>query len=99
MEEDSKKEILTRMYRERGNNFGKFVSKTLAQKEKDINSKLESKLQAICDNEAKINDIMDDIYLIESNQRTVKDYEIYGFMKVLNISFENLIKGIEDKMK
>lgn len=40
-----------------------------------------------------------DIYMIENNKRTVKDYEIWGFTKVLNISFEDLFVGIEDKLE
>ena len=40
-----------------------------------------------------------DIYMIESNKRTVKDYELWGFTKVLNVSFEDLIKGIENKLE
>ena len=46
-----------------------------------------------------INMHKNDIYIIEANKRTVKDYEIWGFMKVLNISFEDLFKGIEDKLE
>lgn len=46
-----------------------------------------------------INMHKNDIYMIEANKRTVKDYEIWGFMKVLNISFEDLFKGIEDKLE
>ena len=46
-----------------------------------------------------INMHKNDIYMIESNKRTVKDYEIWGFIKVLNISFEDLIKGIENKLE
>lgn len=46
-----------------------------------------------------INMHKNDIYMIESNKRTVKDYEIWGFMKVLNITFEDLINGIEDKLE
>ena len=46
-----------------------------------------------------INMHKNDIHLIESNKRTVKDYEIWGFMKVLNINFEDLINGIENKIK
>ena len=38
-----------------------------------------------------------DIYLIENYKRTVKDYELWGFIKVLNINFDDLIKGIENK--
>ena len=39
-----------------------------------------------------------DIYLIENYKRTVKDYELWGFIKVLNITFDDLIKGIENKL-
>ena len=39
-----------------------------------------------------------DIYLIENFKRTVKDYELWGFIKVLNINFDDLIKGIENKL-
>ena len=39
-----------------------------------------------------------DIYLIENYKRTVKDYELWGFIKVLNINFDDLIKGIENKL-
>lgn len=46
-----------------------------------------------------INMHKNDIYLIESNMRTVKDYEIWGFIKVLNITFDDLIKGIESKIE
>ncbi len=46
-----------------------------------------------------INMHKNDIYLIESNNRTVKDYELWGFTKILNISFEDLFKGIEDKLE
>lgn len=40
-----------------------------------------------------------DIYMIENNKRTVKDYEVWGFMKVLNISYNDLFNGIEDKLE
>ena len=40
-----------------------------------------------------------DIYMIESNKRTVKDYEVWGFLKILGISFEDLFNGIEDKLE
>lgn len=46
-----------------------------------------------------INMHKNDIYMIEANKRTAKDYEIWSFMKVLNISFEDLFKGIEDKLE
>lgn len=38
-----------------------------------------------------------DIYKIEHNKRTVKDYELYALIKVLNISFEQLTEDAEDK--
>ncbi|MEI3394430.1 MAG: helix-turn-helix transcriptional regulator [Clostridia bacterium] len=47
----------------------------------------------------EINMHKNDIYMIEANKRTVKDYEIWSFMKVLNISFEDLFKGIADKLE
>lgn len=37
-----------------------------------------------------------DIWLIEANKRTVKDYELWGFVKVLNISFEDLFYGMDN---
>ena len=40
-----------------------------------------------------------DIYKIEHNKRTVKDYELYAFCKVLEISYEQLFKGAEDIFK
>ena len=42
-----------------------------------------------------INIHKNDIQLIEANRRTVKDYEIWGFAKILDISFESLFQGIE----
>ena len=45
-----------------------------------------------------INMHKNDIYKIESNQRTVKDYELWGFQKVLKISYDDLLKGIEEKL-
>ena len=38
-----------------------------------------------------------DVYMIENNKRTVKDYEIWGFLKVLNITFDDLL--IENKLE
>lgn len=32
-----------------------------------------------------------DIYRIENNKRAVKDFELWGIIKVLNIKFEDLI--------
>lgn len=46
-----------------------------------------------------INMHKNDIYMIEANKRTVKDYEIWGFTKVLNITFDDLIEGIENKLE
>ena len=40
-----------------------------------------------------------DIYKIEHNKRTVKDYELYAFCKVLKISYEQLFEGVEDIFK
>ena len=38
-----------------------------------------------------------DIYKIEHNKRTVKDYELYAFAKVLNVKIEDLLKGITEE--
>ena len=46
-----------------------------------------------------INVHKNDIWLIEANKRTVKDYELWGFVKVLNISYQDLFDGIEDKLE
>ena len=46
-----------------------------------------------------INMHKNDIYLIEANKRTVRDYELWGMMKILGVSFEDLIKGIEKKIE
>ena len=35
-----------------------------------------------------------DIWLIEANKRTVKDYELWRFIKVLDISSDDLFNGI-----
>lgn len=40
-----------------------------------------------------------DIYMIENNKRTVKDYEVLGLMKILNISYNDLFEGIEKKLE
>lgn len=39
---------------------------------------------------------INDIYKIEHNKRTVKDYELYAFAKVLNVSVEQLLENAED---
>ncbi len=46
-----------------------------------------------------INMHKNDIYMIENNKRSVKDYEVWGFIKVLNISYDDLFAGIEDKLE
>jgi len=46
-----------------------------------------------------INVHKNDIWLIEANKRTVKDYELWGFVKILNITFQDLFKGIEEKLE
>ena len=38
-----------------------------------------------------------DIYKIEHNKRTVKDYELYALMEVLNVTFEQLTEDAESK--
>ena len=40
-----------------------------------------------------------DVYMIENNKRSVEDYEVWGFIKVLNISYDDLFAGIEDKLE
>ncbi len=35
-----------------------------------------------------------DVCLIENNRRTVKDYEVWGFCKVLKIDYADLFKGM-----
>ena len=40
-----------------------------------------------------------DIYKIEHNKRTVKDYELYAFSKILNVSYDQLFEGAEDIFK
>ena len=39
-----------------------------------------------------------DIWRIETNQRIVKDYELWGFVKVFNVSFEEFFKDVEKKL-
>lgn len=36
-----------------------------------------------------------DIYDIEYNLRTIKDYEVFAFAKVLKVSLDDLYKGVE----
>lgn len=40
-----------------------------------------------------------DIWLIESNKRTVKDYELWAFIKVLDIDYEAIFDGINSKLE
>ena len=46
-----------------------------------------------------INMHKNDIYMIENNKRSVKDYEIWGLVKVLDISFDDLYDGIENNLE
>lgn len=46
-----------------------------------------------------INIHKNDISRIEANARAVKDYELYGFAKVLGVSILELLDGIEDKLE
>lgn len=46
-----------------------------------------------------INMHKNDISLIESNKRTVKDYEVWGLLKILAISIDELFKDIENKLE
>ena len=39
-----------------------------------------------------------DISLIEANKRTVKDYELWSFIKILDITYDDLFDGIQDKL-
>lgn len=39
------------------------------------------------------------IYDIENNKRTVKDYELYGFAKVLKIDVNDLLIDMKNKLK
>ncbi len=36
-----------------------------------------------------------DVYSIEHCRRTIKDFELYGFSKILNVSFEQLFENVE----
>ena len=46
-----------------------------------------------------INIHKNDISKIEANTRAVKDYELYGFAKVLGVSILDLLDGIEGKLE
>ena len=40
-----------------------------------------------------------DIWRIETNQRIVKDYELWGFVEVLHIKFEDLFENAQNKLE
>lgn len=40
-----------------------------------------------------------DVYLIEANKRTVKDYELWGFSKVLNKDLKDFFSEINNKLE
>lgn len=40
-----------------------------------------------------------DIYKIEHNERTVRDFELWGIAKVLDVSYDEFFIGIEEKIK
>ena len=44
-----------------------------------------------------INMYINDIYRIEYNKKSVKDFELYALAKVLNVTVYDLLEGIEDK--
>lgn len=44
-----------------------------------------------------INMYINDIYRIEHNKKSVKDFELYAFARVLKISVLDLLSGIEEK--
>lgn len=39
---------------------------------------------------------VNDIYKIEHNKRTVKDYELYAFAKILNVTYDQLFENAEE---
>lgn len=44
-----------------------------------------------------INMYNNDIYRIEHNKKSVKDFELYALAKVLNVTVNDLLDGIEEK--
>lgn len=44
-----------------------------------------------------INMYNNDIYRIEHNKKSVKDFELYALAKVLKVTVDDLLEGIEDK--
>ena len=39
-----------------------------------------------------------DIWRIETNQRIVKDYELWGFVKVFGVTYEDFFRDVENKL-
>lgn len=50
-------------------------------------------------NPLEINLYKNDVYMIENNKGTIKDYEIWSFIKVFNITFDDLFAWIENKLE
>ena len=46
-----------------------------------------------------INTIKNDISAIENNKRTARDYEVLGFVEVLNITFEDLFTDVKTMLE
>ena len=44
-----------------------------------------------------INMYNNDIYRIEHNKKSVKDFELYALAKVLGVTVDDLLEGIEEK--
>ena len=44
-----------------------------------------------------INMYNNDIYRIEHNKKSVKDFELYALAKVLGVTIDDLLEGIEEK--
>lgn len=44
-----------------------------------------------------INMYNNDIYRIEHNKKSVKDFELYALAKALKVTVDDLLEGIEDK--
>ena len=40
-----------------------------------------------------------DIYMIENNKRSVNVYEVCGFIKILNITYDDLFGGMDEKLE
>lgn len=64
------------------------------RKEKHLHKQIYKELNLL-----GINMHKNDIYMIENNKRSVKDYELWGFMKILNITYDDLFAGIENKLE